>query len=703
MANSIYVTTAEPHCGKSLVCLGIMDYMLKKTPRVTLFRPIITAGSGQRDKNIELMLEYFQLNQTYDEAFAFHLQEAQKLISLGKTDALLDGVIQKYKRLEKRSDFVLCEGTDFLSEGSAFEFGVNVQIAKELGSSVIVIGRGDLGRSVEDMLSPIQLAIENFHEEDYDVVGAIVNRADMAKRDDVLSAMKAQLPSSNLLLSMIPDNQLLKSPTIREIVFHLDAEILYGEDLLENQVYRYSVAAMQLPNFLNSITDRALVITPGDRGDIALGTLEAHISKNYPKIAGLILTGGLKPPPSILRLLDGLPHSIPILAVKQNTFETATQLDHINSYITPDNKLKINESLRLFEAHVDPQQLEEKTSIVVAHGMTPRMFQYTLTQKAKADKQHIVLPEAEDDRILKAAEYLIGQGIVRVSLLGNPMEIEKSINRLGLSLGHEDVQIIDPLVHPKFEEYAQTFFELRKEKGITMEMAYDVISDRSYFATMMVYKGDADGMVSGAIHTTQHTIRPALQFVKTKPEFSIVSSVFFMCLDDRVLVYGDCAVNPNPNANELAEIAISSADTAAAFEIDPKVAMLSYSSGESGKGADVEKVREATALIRERRPDLKVEGPIQYDAAVDPKVGAKKVPGSEVAGKASVLIFPDLNTGNNTYKAVQRETGAVAIGPVLQGLNKPVNDLSRGCTVTDIINTVIITAIQAQEPELVPV
>ena len=228
-------------------------------------------------------------------------------------------------------------------------------------------------------------------------------------------------------------------------------------------------------------------------------------------------------------------------------------------------------------------------------------------------------------------------------------------------------------------------------------MAYDLMTDVSYFGTMMVYKGHADGMVSGAVHTTLHTIRPALQFIKTKPGVSIVSSIFFMCLPDRVSVFGDCAVNPNPTAGQLAEIAISSADSSRRFGIEPLVALLSYSSGTSGEGAEVDKVRQATALVRQKRPDLKVEGPIQYDAAVDPVVGRQKLPDSEVAGQASVLIFPDLNTGNNTYKAVQRETGALAIGPMLQGLNKPVNDLSRGCTVEDIFNTVVITAIQAQE------
>jgi phosphate acetyltransferase len=247
------------------------------------------------------------------------------------------------------------------------------------------------------------------------------------------------------------------------------------------------------------------------------------------------------------------------------------------------------------------------------------------------------------------------------------------------------------------DTYAENYYELRRHKGISEQMAYDTMADVSYFGTMMVHNGEADGMVSGAAHTTQHTIRPAFEIIKTKPDCSIVSSVFLMCLADRVLVFGDCAVNPNPTSEQLADIAISSAGTALMFGVEPRVAMLSYSTGESGKGADVEIVREATRIAKKLRPDLKIEGPMQYDAAVDAGVAQAKMPGSEVAGDATVLVFPDLNTGNNTYKAVQRSAHAVAIGPVLQGLNKPVNDLSRGCTVSDIVNTVAITAIQARE------
>ena len=388
---------------------------------------------------------------------------------------------------------------------------------------------------------------------------------------------------------------------------------------------------------------------------------------------------------------------VPILSVQTDTYETATEIATVRSYITAGNQAKIALSLELFEEFVDTRGLETRMSSVTPRGLPPKMFIYNLVQQAKSDKRHIVLPEGNDERIIRASASLRRNDVVDITLLGNPEEINNMIYNLGFTRELSDVSIVNPVDSPQYEEYAQTLVELRQHKGMNMDMALDQMADVSYFGTMMVYKNDANGMVSGAAHTTQHTIRPALQFVKTKPGVSIVSSVFFMALDDRVLVYGDCAVNPNPNAEQLAEIAISSSETAEQFGIYPRVAMLSYSSGASGVGADVEKVRDATHIAQEKRPDLMIEGPIQYDAAVALDVAAKKMPESEVAGKATVFIFPDLNTGNNTYKAVQRETGAIAIGPVLQGLNKPVNDLSRGCTVEDVINTVAITAVQAQE------
>jgi len=673
-----------------------MEMLLRKTKRVGVFRPLISEHTpGRRDKNIDLILSHFDLKINYADTYAFLMREANELLAQGKNDEFLDRIIEKYKVLENQCDFILCIGSDFVGESSAFEFDINTVIAQNLGVPVLVLGNG-ANRDIAEAVDPVRLAVDLFRERGCQMVGAIINRADKDRIDELLAALHNEFPEGNMLLSVIPGNRILNSPNIKEIVENLNAEVLYGADRLARQVFDYKIIAMQVQNFLPHLNDNSLVITPGDRPEIILSTLQAHQSRNYPQVAGILLTTGLKPAPAVQKLLDGLPSILPILAVPTDTFTTATNVGKIRSYITPDNHAKINLSLKLFEKYVDIDALHAQISSVQARGLTPKMFLYNLVQKAKANKRHIVLPEATDERILRAAEILSEQDIVEITLLGNEDEVKQAMARHGRSLDFNKVHLVDPEKSPLFDDYWDTLYQLRKHKGLTREHARDLICDVSYFGTMMVYKGHADGMVSGAAHTTMHTIRPALQFVKTKPGFSVVSSVFFMCLEDRVLVYGDCAVNPKPTAQQLAEIALASADSSLAFGIEPKVAMLSYSSGDSGKGEEVDRVREATQIAKERRPDLKIEGPIQYDAAVDPEVGKKKLPNSEVAGQATVLIFPDLNTGNNTYKAVQRETGALAVGPMLQGLNKPVNDLSRGCTVEDIVNTVVITAIQSQ-------
>jgi phosphate acetyltransferase len=487
---------------------------------------------------------------------------------------------------------------------------------------------------------------------------------------------------------------------VAEIVDQLNAEILFGAQLInEKQVSSYSVAAMSLPSYLTFLKENCMVVTSADRGEIILGTLQANQSESYPNISAIMLTGGFEVPTSIYKLLEGLPSAVPILRVDSNTFQTAVRLNDVKANMNIHNPFKIELALKYFREQIDATNLDNMIAGFKPKGMTPKMFKYSLTQKAITEKMHIVLPEANDERILRAAEQLLASDLVKLTLLYRDEEfVIKKIKDLGLNidLDSKDVSLMAPINSPNFTRYAKKLMEYREKKGMTLDIAEDLMNDVSYFGTMMVQLGDANGMVSGAVNTTQHTILPALQFVKTKPNIKVVSSVFFMCLDNKILVYGDCAINPNPNAEQLAEIAISSAETAQAFGIAPKVAMLSYSSGASGKGAEVEKVRAATEIVKKLKPDLLIEGPIQYDAAVDLGVGQKKMPDSKVAGQATVLIFPDLNTGNNTYKAVQRETGAIAIGPVLQGLNKPVNDLSRGCTVEDIINTVIITAIQSQ-------
>lgn len=696
MTKSVFIATAEPYSGKSVIALGLVDMLLGKARRVGYFKPIInTDPADKKDIHIETIVSHFKLPIAYEDTYAYTRQEALRLIEAGRQGEIFDTIISKYKKLEEAYDFTIVEGSDFLGEGTAFEFDANVSIAKNLGAPVIIVVSGE-GKTTAQIINSALTINRNFQVRDLQVLSLIANKVKPEQLEDVRDLLEKQISSrSNLVV--IPEDPSLKSPTIKEIMEVVGGKLLFGEQHITNQADHFIMGAMQVPNFLNHIKNNVLIVTPGDRADIIMSALQAHISSNYPSVAGIILTGGFEPGESVLRLIEGLDTVVPVIAVPSASFLTATNIGAIQSRIKPDNEKKIQLAISTFKKYVDVQALDEKLVTFQPEGMTPYMFQYQLVKWARRQKKHIVLPEGNDERILRAAARLVNQDIVDLTLLGDASEITASIRRLGLNLDPERIRIINPATSDYYQPYVETLYELRKEKNVQLEMARDLMTDVSYFGTMMVHLGHADGMVSGAVHTTMHTIRPALQFVKTKPGVSVVSSVFFMCLPDRVSVFGDCAVNPNPTATELAEIAISSAESSQRFGIEPRVAMLSYSSGASGAGADVEKVRQATELVKQRRPDLKVEGPIQYDAAVDPAVGRQKMPQSEVAGQASVLIFPDLNTGNNTYKAVQRETGALAIGPMLQGLNKPVNDLSRGCTVEDIFNTVVITAIQAQE------
>jgi phosphate acetyltransferase len=388
--------------------------------------------------------------------------------------------------------------------------------------------------------------------------------------------------------------------------------------------------------------------------------------------------------------------SIPILSVQCNTIETVNKINSLVVHVSSNDTQKIDIAKSSIYRHVDCEKINEKLKLDKARKRTPEIFKYEILERARSKKMRIVLPEGEEERTLKAAEWVRERGIADLILLGDKDKIARKVAALGLKLD-DGIDIINPTESQKFEDFVNTYYELRKHKNYTMDIAQDRMHDTIYYGTMMIYKGDADGLVSGAVNTTQHTIRPAFEIVKTRLGIENASSIFFMCLKDRVLVYGDCAIIPIPTAEQLSDIAVTSADTAKNFGVDPYIAMLSYSTGKSGKGPEVEKVREATEMAKSKRPDLLIEGPIQYDAAVDQDVARIKLPDSKVAGRATVFIFPDLNTGNNTYKAVQRSSGAIAIGPVLQGLKKPVNDLSRGCTVEDIVYTIAITAIQAQE------
>ena len=684
----------EPESGKSIFVLGVMELLSRRIRNIGFFRPVIKS-SDTPDNDIQLILSRYNQELSYEDAYGCTYVEARSMIAEGQYNELLKNIVSKYKGLESQCPFVLCEGTDFTGVPSAFEFDFNADVANNLGAPILAVVNG-LGKSPDAVIDSVRVARESFGGHGCTLVATAVNRVAADNVESIAAELKGMKPEGEPLC-VLPEEPTLGKPTVGEIAKALNAEILQGEpDELNREVRDFKVAAMKLPNFLDYVVEGALIIVPGDRSDIILGGLATTFSETYPNIAGFLLTGGLTPEPQVQRLIKGARKSpTPIILVDTDTYTTAMNVSAVRAVITPDNERKIATALGLFESEVDLAALGDRITGVRSNRITPIMFEYQLIERARSKRQHIVLPEGREERILRASEVLLRRQVGDITLLGDEKEIKQKTASLGLSL--EGVKIVNPAQSEWLADFAKTYYVLRKHKGISEEMAADAMTDVSYFGTMMVHKGIADGMVSGAVHTTAHTIRPSFEIIKTKPGCSIVSSVFLMCLADRVLVYGDCAVNPNPNSEQLADIAISSAETASMFGIEPRIAMLSYSTGESGKGEAVESVRKATEIARGRRPDLKFEGPIQYDAAVDASVAKTKLPESEVAGHANVFIFPDLNTGNNTYKAVQRSANAVAIGPVLQGLNKPVNDLSRGALVGDIVNTVAITAIQAQE------
>ena len=691
MHRALYLTATGPRTGKRAIALGTMSILSRNMQDVAIFRPIINEPQlDDRAPDINLLLEHFKLKQDYCDTFAYTYQEVRTIINQGDRNLVIENIIQKFKELQSRHDFVLCVGTDFLGKDPVFEFELNAEIASNLGCPVMLITSGE-GKTAEDVRDSLLVTRDSMAPYSLDVIATIVNRASLTRAEaDDLSDIFAVDGKPGLVYA-IPDEPALGRATMRDLQKGLNAEVLSGEAHLDALVGDYLIAAMHVDNFLGYLAKDQLIVTPGDRTDILLASIASRLSSSKPDIAGVLLTGGIRPSAEVSSLIEGWTGApLPVLLTDQHTSKAFMSLQEIYGLIEPTDTRKINTVLGLYDHYVNGKEISARLNMTKPGRMTPMMFELNLIERAKANKMRIVLAEGEEPRILQATDILLRREVADIILLGN----EDKINKLAREL-HLDVSkatIIDPTTSPKFEDYAATYAELRKAKGVTIERARDVMSDATYFATMMVKKDDADGMVSGAVNTTAHTIRPAFEFIKTKPGYSVVSSVFLMCLKDRVLVFGDCAVNPNPTSQQLAEIAVASADTARVFGIEPRVAMLSYSTGTSGKGADVDVVVEATALAKEKAPQLSLEGPLQYDAAIDPTVAKTKLPNSKVAGKATVFIFPDLNTGNNTYKAVQRAAEAVAIGPVLQGLNKPVNDLSRGCTVPDIVNTEANTA-----------
>ncbi len=680
---NIFIASPEGETGKSTIALGVVDLLTRRFQRVGVFRPV-ARSSDHRDYVLQLLLAHDGVDLDYDLCVGVTYEEVH-----ADPEAALSKIVTRYHAVEAQCDVVVIVGTDYTDVAGPTELAFNARIAANLGAPVMLVVSGNR-RSPESIRQISEVAITELTTNHAEVLAVVANRCLPDQLLEIRSTLNGGLP-----LWTIPEDPFLTAPTVRQLMESVNGKLVLGdEELLGREVLDVLVGAMSLEHLLDHLADGAIVITPGDRSDILLGLLMAHAANGFPSLAGVILNGGFTPPNSISRLVRGMAPSLPIIETNLGSFRSATLASQTRGRVTIDSQRKVDTALALFEQHIDIEDLFTRLNVARPATVTPLMFEYELLDRARENRKHIVLPEGSDDRILRAASTLLQRQVADITLLGESRDILARAAELGLDIS--EAQIIDPTQGEMFERFAAEYTQLRAHKGMTIERAREIVRSVSYFGTMMVELGLADGMVSGAAHTTAHTIRPSFEIIKTNPGVSVVSSVFLMCLEDRVLVYGDCAVNPVPTAEQLADIAISSAETAAQFGVEPRIAMLSYSTGESGTGADVEKVRTATALVRERRPDLSVEGPIQYDAAVDASVAQAKMPESTVAGRATVFIFPDLNTGNNTYKAVQRSAGAVAVGPVLQGLRKPVNDLSRGALVQDIVNTVAITAIQAQ-------
>ncbi|WP_200303892.1 phosphate acetyltransferase [Streptomyces adelaidensis] len=692
MTRSVYVTGIDRGDGRQVVELGVMELLTRQIDRVGVFRPLLHHGP---DRLFDLLRARYRLSQDPATVYGMDYHEASTLQAERGTDELVSTLVDRFHAVARDYDVVLVLGTDFADTQFPDELSLNARLANEFGASVISVV-GGRGQSAESVAAETHNAYRAYESLGCDVLAMVVNRVASADRPEIaerLGDSRLPLPAP---VYVLPDEPALSAPTVAQITHALGGEVLLGDDSgLARDALNFVFGGAMLPNFLNALTPGCLVVTPGDRADLVVGALAAH-SAGTPPIAGVLLTLNERPSEEVLTLAARLAPGTPVVAVESGSFLTASELFSMEGKLSAVTPRKAETALGLFERYVDTAELRTRVSAPSSDRITPMMFEHTLLEQARSERRRVVLPEGTEERVLHAAEVLLRRGVCDLTLLGPVDRIRKQAADLGIDLG--DCQLIDPQTSEIRDSFAEKYARYRAHKNVSVELAHDVVSDVNYFGTLMVQEGLADGMVSGSVHSTAATIRPAFEIIKTKQDAAIVSSVFFMCLADKVLVYGDCAVNPDPNAEQLADIAIQSAATALRFGVEPRIAMLSYSTGTSGSGADVDKVREATAIVRSRRPDLLIEGPIQYDAAVEPSVAATKLPGSEVAGQATVLIFPDLNTGNNTYKAVQRSAGALAVGPVLQGLRKPVNDLSRGALVQDIVTTVAITAIQARTP-----
>ena len=709
MRHTFFITAVGVGTGLTSVCLGLVRALEQLGVNVAFCKPI--AQRSNADRGPERSTHMIQSTLGLSPAEPLSLSHAQDKFSQGKTDALMEEIIQISQQSAGEAEVVIVEGLVPLADDNYID-QLNVNMATALDADVILVAAKNADSSAQ-LNERIKMAARLFGGLNHHrLLGCILNKVGAPDLDSQLIVATEEpdqkVPSDigmERIVATLPVfsdkrirclganrwNPLLVAPRTSDLSQYLKAEVLYEGQLLERRVQNITVCARTMKNMLHTLKAGTLIVTPGDREDILLVSCMAAL--NGVPLAGVLLTGGIQPEPGVMALCQSaFKTGLPLILAEGNTFKVAQQLNNMNTEVPPNDIERINRVMDAAAADLDAHWLIQRSQVKLEKRLSPPAFRYLLIQRARAGKKRIVLPEGDEPRTIQAAALCHQKGIAQCVLLGKPDEVRTIAASHNVTLP-DNIEIIDP--ETTRNQYVAPMVALRKHKGLTEPMAEAMLEDTVVLATMMLAQGHVDGLVSGAVHTTANTIRPALQLIKTKPDVALVSSIFFMLLPDQPVIYGDCAVNPDPSPEELADIAIQSGDSALAFGIEPRIAMISYSTGKSGSGSDVEKVRTATQLAKEKRPGLIIDGPLQYDAASVPSVAASKAPDSPVAGKANVFIFPDLNTGNTTYKAVQRSANLVSIGPLLQGLRKPVNDLSRGASVDDILYTVALTAIQA--------
>ncbi|HSJ04519.1 MAG TPA: phosphate acetyltransferase, partial [Verrucomicrobium sp.] len=694
MPHTLYLAPSGSGAGLTSLALGLVRSLDNHGVKVAFCKPI-GQPSGQ-DKGPERSTHFVREATHLRPAPPIPIDQAERLIATGRMDELLEQVIGNYHTSAKDADVVIVEGLVHSSETPQAD-ELNLQLVRTLSAEVILAGSlGDL--PFEEFEARMEYTAKQHGDA---VVGCIVNRVPDAENASLQELVQRLSAHSRLahrngfrIIGAVPENADLASCRTVDVARYLNATILHEGELHTRRVRRYTMLARTVPNMLESFVPGAILITPSDRSDVIVAACMATL--NDVPIAGLLLTGEMEVPPGIFELCRaGLATGLPILQVPSNSWHTATNLTRMSPEVPVDDIERVQQSMDFVARYIDSAWIAAHAAIPVEARMSPAAFCFRLTERARLAGKRIILPEGNEPRTIRAAALCAQRGIARCVLVGNPDEIHRVARGQEVELPPQ-VEILDPAALR--QNYIGPLVEMRKSKGLTAETAAELLEDNVWLGTVMLALGEVDGLVSGAVHSTANTIRPALQIIKTRPGAKVVSSIFFMCLPDQVLVYGDCAVNPDPDAETLADIAIQSADSAATFGLPVRVAMISYSTGESGTGVDVDKVREATRLAHQKRPDIVLDGPLQYDAAAVAEVAASKAPNSPVAGNATVFVFPDLNTGNTTYKAVQRSASVVSIGPMLQGMRRPVNDLSRGALVEDIVYTIALTAIQAGQP-----